>query len=423
MEMLVYPSRPHGTLKAIASKSVAHRLLICAAFADKPTAIRCDQTNKDIEATARCLCALGANITREGVYYNVTPVSFENIQKNALLKCGESGSTLRFMIPVVAALGANSSFLMEGRLPERPLSPLREELEAHGINLSPKGSNPLKVEGKLMGDSYSIAGNVSSQFISGLLFALSLMDEPSTLNVTGSIESAPYIDITADALSLFGAPVQRCKNVYSVSATRIVSPTSIDVEGDWSNAAFPLALGIMGKGEVTVTGLNAVSSQGDKKIIELLRAFGGKIALTETGYTAQSSTLHAIEVDATQIPDLVPILATVASVAKGQTRIYGASRLRLKESDRLESVCAFLCALGADVKQTDDGLIINGKEALSGGIADASNDHRIAMSAAVAASVCTSPVKVLDANSTSKSYPAFWSDIASLGVKCEAIDI
>lgn len=418
MISIVYPSLPTGSVKAIASKSVAHRLLICAAFANKKTLIRCDETNRDIEATAACLSALGAVIERKAPFYEVTPVCPSQVTKNAVLPCGESGSTLRFLLPIVAALGADASFAMEGRLPMRPLSPLREELEAHGIRLSAEGTNPLCVEGKLSGTDFSVAGNVSSQFISGMLFALSLLPYDAKLMVTHKIESAPYIDITVDALSLFGAAPEKHENSYSVTAKqRFLSPESIDVEGDWSNAAFPLCLGVIGKGTVTVNGLNTASSQGDMKIIELIKLFGGKIAHASEGYIAESSTLCGIDIDASQIPDLVPVLATLASVAKGQTKIYGAERLRLKESDRLESVCAMLSSLGADIRVTDDGLIINGKQQLSGGKVSSYNDHRIAMSAAVAAAVCSDAVIIEGAECVSKSYPRFWQDMSSLNVK------
>lgn len=422
MIMKVSPSVPCGTVKAIASKSVAHRLLICAAFADKKTVIRCEETNKDIEATAACLRALGVNILRTGEFYEVEPISPEQVKKNATLPCGESGSTLRFLIPVVAALGADASFEMEGRLPVRPLSPLREELEAQGIVFSNVGSTPMKVSGRLSGDSFTIAGNVSSQFVSGLLFALTLLPYTATLTVTEKIESAPYLDITADALALFDAKPQKSENVYTVNAKRrLISPHRIDVEGDWSNAAFPLCLGVMGKGQVTVTGLNTASAQGDAKITELIKKFGGDISLTPDGcgYIARHSRLHGIDIDATQIPDLVPILATLASAAEGRTVIFGASRLRLKESDRLQSVCATLSALGADIHETEDGLIINGKEALFGGTVSSYNDHRIAMSAAVAACACTHKVIIEGAEATSKSYPSFWDDMKRLGVLCE----
>ena len=423
MVVSVTPSIPNGEIKAIASKSVAHRLLICAAFGDKHTRIRCEETNDDIEATAACLSALGAKIVRRGTYYEVSPIAPAEVQKNAALPCKESGSTLRFLIPVVAALGAESSFIMEGRLPERPLSPLREELEAHGIVFSYEKSNVLKIKGKLLGDSFSIDGGVSSQFISGLLFAMTLLEQKATLTVTGNIGSAPYISITEDVLGLFDARPEKKGKVYSVKAdTRLISPQALDVEGDWSNAAFPLCLGILGKGAVRVNGLNALSSQGDAQIVSLIKNFGGSISTAENGsFTAKHSKLHATDIDAQNIPDLVPILAVLASVSEGTTRIYGASRLKLKESDRLMSVCSLLSTLGADIKQTDDGLIINGRPSLTGGRISSYNDHRIAMSAAVAACVCSSAVIIDGAEAVQKSYPSFWDDMRSLGIICDTL--
>lgn len=411
---------PKGKIKAIASKSVAHRLLICAAFADAPTRILCEETNKDIEATAACLDALGANIQRNAPYYDVIPVSPENITRGATLPCGESGSTLRFLLPIAAALGADCSFLLEGRLADRPLSPLREELESHGVSIS--GKNPLSISGKLCGCDYSIDGSVSSQFVSGLLFALTLMKNEAILTVTGKIESAPYIDITCYALSIFGAPVQRNENKFTVGArASLTSPSYLEAEGDWSNAAFPLALGVLG-GEVEVCGLNPDSAQGDKRIIDILLRFGADISVSDNGsYIVRRSNLKGIDIDASQIPDLVPVLATVASVAEGRTRIYGASRLRLKESDRLFTVSDMLRRLGAKIEENDDGLTVEGVRALRGGSVSSYNDHRIAMSAAVAASVCESAVEIDGAEAVNKSYPTFWEDASSLGAKISDI--
>lgn len=411
---------PKGKIKAITSKSVAHRLLICSAFADAPTRILCEQTNKDIEATAASLNALGANIQRNAPYYDVIPVSPENITRGATLPCGESGSTLRFLLPIAAALGADCSFLLEGRLADRPLSPLREELESHGVSIS--GKNPLSISGKLCGCDYSIDGSVSSQFVSGLLFALTLLENEAILTVTGKIESAPYIDITCYALSLFGAPLQKNENKFTVGArSSLASPSYLEAEGDWSNAAFPLALGVLG-GEVEVCGLNPDSAQGDKRIIDILLRFGADISVSDNGsYIARRSSLKGIDIDASQIPDLVPVLATVASVAEGKTRIYGASRLRLKESDRLFTVSDMLRRLGAKIEENDDGLTVEGVRALRGGSVSSHNDHRIAMSAAVASSVCEGVVEIEGAEAVNKSYPAFWENACSLGAKISGI--
>lgn len=415
MNITVFPSTASGKIRAIASKSVAHRLLICAAFADKRSSIRCEQINDDIIATVECLCALGAQITRRGNVYDVTPV--KNINKNAILPCNESGSTLRFLLPVCAALDGSFTFEMKGRLPSRPLSPLAEVLEEHGAVIARPTENTLTVNGKLSGESFEIAGDVSSQFITGLLFALTLSEESSTLKITTKIESKPYVDITLDTLSIFGVNIKNEENCFTIPKKHpLIAPEKLFVEGDWSNAAFPLALGIIGKAPVSVEGLNVHSNQGDKEIVELLRAFGGKIEQNGDCYTAYPSSLYGIDIDAANIPDLVPILATVATVAKGTTVIRGAERLRLKESDRLESVSAVLSAIGADIAQTDDGLIINGKEKLLGGIAHSFGDHRIAMSASVAATVCTAPTTIYDAEAVNKSYPDFWQDMAVLGV-------
>ncbi len=409
------PSHPSGRLKAIASKSVAHRLLICAAFADGDTSILCEETNEDICATVRCLEAMGATISRRAPYYHVTPI--KNPNKTPTLDCGESGSTLRFLLPVVALLGLDATFLMAGRLPLRPLSPLREELERVGIRLSPQGSNPLLCSGVAATSEFSISGGVSSQFISGLLFALAVSGRGGRVHVEGTLESAPYVEMTLGALSTFGVCVLRKENDFLIEKERrLHAVEELLVEGDWSNAAFPLAMGAIGKNPITVYGLNPGSPQGDRAILSLLAAFGAKVSVDTDAVTVAPAPLSGIEIDASQIPDLVPILATVASVAEGRTTIRNAERLRLKESDRLVAVSTVLSTLGAQVSETDDGLIIDGVPSLTGGTVSSFGDHRIAMSAAVASIVCHDPVRIEQAEATAKSYPDFWKDLSALGV-------
>ena len=420
MKAVIHPTaeKASGRINAISSKSVAHRLLICAAFADAPTRIRCDCVSRDIEATVDCLVALGADISRDAPYYFVKPIT--KINKNAKLNCHESGSTLRLLLPITAALGADSDFYMAGRLPERPLSPLREELEAHGIEISKAGSNPLTVRGRLSGRDFSIAGNVSSQFVSGLLFALTLRGEEATLTVEGNIESVPYIEMTSDALAIFSAEPEISGNVYKIKkGARLISPSDIEVEGDWSNAAFPLSAGAISYGAdgVTVSGLNIHSHQGDREILKLLEDFGAEVSIADSGdVTVKRRVLRGIEIDATNIPDLVPILAIVASVAEGETKICGAARLRIKESDRLRTVTELLTALGADVTELEDGLIIKGRPQLLGGSISSSNDHRIAMSAAVASIVCKESITINGADAVNKSYPSFWQDVRNIKI-------
>ena len=377
MDITIQPNKLQGTLEVIPSKSQAHRLLICAAFADRPTTICCRTTNRDIEATVECLRALGAKIHRESFGFHVEPV--REIPKNALLPCRDSGSTLRFLLPGAGALGVDATFQMEGRLPQRPLSPLWEELERMGCTLSRPTADNIRICGKLRPGAYSNPGNVSSQFVSGLMFAQMLMENCS-LEVTGKVESAPYMEMTRRALALF--PKRH-------------SPGYLEVEGDWSNGAFWLAANDLGSA-LYVAGLREDSPQGDRVCAELL-----------PGLTAHQT------IDAADIPDLVPILSVMAAANQGAV-FTNIARLRLKESDRVASVIAMLTALGGQAEATEDTLTIHGTH-LRGGTVDACNDHRIAMSAAIAATVCTEPVTILGAECVEKSYPKFWAEYARSG--------
>lgn len=395
-------------VRAISSKSEAHRALICSALADAPCFIECNDTNEDINATVACLCALGAVIERRQDGFAVTPI--ESVTHNAALDCNESGSTLRFLLPLAASLGADCSFTMRGRLAQRPLSPLYELLEQNGVTLSTQGSNPLTINGRLGAGNYSLAANVSSQYISGILFALSIADGESTVELCGKIESAPYIQMTVNTLLAFGADVKfdNSTNTFKVKGkSRLISPSKTTVGGDWSNAAFLLSAGAIGDQSITVSGLDTKSAQGDRAILDVLCRMGARIEHDGDSITVYPSELFGTEIDAADIPDLVPILAVVASVASGKTVIKGAARLRLKESDRIESVCACLSALGADIIATDDGMIIHGKKRLTGGSVDSYNDHRIAMSAAIASLVCDGTVTVSRFEAINKSYPTF----------------
>jgi 3-phosphoshikimate 1-carboxyvinyltransferase len=334
-------------------------------------------------------------------------------QKNAVLDCGESGSTLRFLLPVCAAIGAEARFWRHGRLPERPLSPLKEELAAHGLTLCEDGAY-LLTSGRITAGDYRIAANVSSQYITGLLLALSLLDKPSTLTLTGKIESAPYIKMTGDTLARFCAAPQKRDAVYLIGGYKkfpLRSPETLTPEGDFSGAAFPLSLGAVGTHAVTVTGLTFPSLQGDSAILSLLARFGAGVKIKGNAVTVSPAPLMAIDIDATDIPDLVPVLAVVATAASGTTRITGASRLRLKESDRIASTAALLRSLGADVEELEDGFLIRGGKPLHGTRTDTANDHRIAMSAAVASLLTREAVVIPDAECTKKSYPTFFDDL------------
>jgi len=412
MQVTLHTPAPRGTLPSFPSKSEAHRYLICAALADAPTHIVCAASNDDIDATISCLCALGASIARTQDGFDVTPI--KNIPDTATMDCGESGSTLRFLLPVICALGTKAQLHLHGRLPARPLSPLDTLLSEHGATISPQGSNPLEVSGKLSGNDFSIAANISSQFVSGLLFALPLLDldTPSTIRLVGKIESRPYLDMTLSALAAFGIAVKEQDSVLTIPAhARFTSPGTLAVGGDWSGAAPWLCMGAVGKHPLTVTGLDTASGQGDKAILSVLSDMGAQIEVRENAITVTPAPLHGIALNAANIPDLVPVIAATAALAKGTTRITGAARLRIKESDRLATTTAVLTALGADITETEDGLIIVGKPALPGGSVDTYGDHRIAMTAAVAALGCQAPVAIEGAQAVAKSYPTFWEQL------------
>ena len=381
MDLTISPRPLKGDITVIPSKSQAHRLLICAAFADAPTDLICPDTNRDIEATVDCLNALGASISRTDSGYCVVPM--KAVPETATLNCCESGSTLRFMLPIVGSLGVDATFQMAGRLPQRPLSPLWEEMERMGCTLTRPTADTLRCAGKLRPGKYTIDGGVSSQYITGLLFAQSLIDGKSSLEVTGKIESLPYIRLTENAMALFQAP-----NYHS--------PGRLTVEGDWSNGAFWVAAQMLGNA-LSIHGLNESSIQGDRAVVDISRQL---LAGTPT-------------VDASDIPDLVPILSIVAG-AKNGAIFKNIQRLRIKESDRVASTIAMVEALGGRAEATEDTLTVYGT-GYRGGTVDAQNDHRIAMSAAIAATVCTEPVTVLGAEAVKKSYPKFWDEYARLG--------
>ena len=417
MQVTIQRAALSGELKAIASKSHAHRLLICAALSQQPSKVLCSETSQDIEATADCLNALGAQIRRENDYFSVVPV-WKALQKERKLYCRESGSTLRFLLPVACALGGSTQFYGEGRLPQRPLSPLYEQLQLHGCTLSPQAQTPLCCSGALHSGAYELPGNVSSQFTSGLLFALPLLEGDSTLRLTGKVESLPYIQMTLQALEQTGICIRQQGQTFQIAGGQYYqAPEICKVEGDWSNAAFWLCAGaLQGKG-IYCNGLWADSLQGDRQVLSLLRQFGAQVEQTKDACRVAPAPLHGIAIDAGNIPDLVPILSVVACAAQGQTHIYNAGRLRIKESDRLQTVYEVLHTLGAEVQLQEDGFIIQGKGKLQGGVVQAYGDHRIAMMAAIAACLCTEPVVICGAEAVNKSYPGFFADMQQLGAQ------
>lgn len=377
MDITIQPAKLRGSVTVPPSKSMAHRLLICAAFSKNPTTLICPQTNDDITATMECLQKLGADIQPNENGFSVLPI--QHLPTTAVLNCRESGSTLRFLLPIVGALGIDTIFELEGRLPQRPLSPLWGEIERMGCTLSRPEKNLVRCAGKLCPGHYKIDGSVSSQFISGLMMALPLIEGKTSLEITGNIESRPYVKMTQSVLDLFqkGCPQQ------------------INVEGDWSSAAFWLAANSLNC-NISVEGVNHDSPQGDITIADLLPQ------LAE----------HCI-ISAADIPDLVPILAVVAAAKNGAV-FTDIRRLRLKESDRVASVIALLESLGGKAEATENTLTVYASN-LVGGTVDSFGDHRISMAAAIAATICKEPVAIRDAECVRKSYPGFWEDYCRLG--------
>lgn len=420
MKVICYPGTLRGSLRAIPSKSDAHRLLICAALADGPTTLRLPGwQGEDIAATLRCLTALGASFAQQGDEIRAAPIG--GPPASPVIACGESGSTLRFLLPVVAALGCGGTFTGTGRLPQRPIGPLLDALKAGGIRCQGEGL-PLTLSGKLEPGTYSLPGDVSSQFVSGLLFALPLTGGGEIV-LQGPLESKGYVDMTVESLSRFHISIQATEKGYRVPPGQAYrSPGEAGVQGDWSNAAFFLAAGALG-GPVECSGLGLPSTQGDAAVVQLLARFGA-VVRTQGDYVTVSAgaTRKTMTIDARGVPDLVPILAVVASVTPGITEFLGVGRLRLKESDRLTSVTRMLTALGAQAWEGPDRLFVQGKSSLTGGWVDCAYDHRIAMAAAIAATLCRGETLLEGAEAVNKSYPSFFDDFEKLGGRCHVLD-
>lgn len=400
----------HGCVRAPASKSHAHRLLLCAALGHTPSLIRCDAAADDITATVRCLDALCADVTAADGAIRVVP-SVRDGRRD--LFCGESGATLRFLLPVCGALGAEAVFHRTGRLPQRPLAPLEAVLEGHGMHIEACGG-ALHCGGRLRSGLYEIPGHVSSQFISGLLFALPLLAGESTLRITGRTESAAYIAMTEHALRQSGIRFVRRGGTYTVFGPQQYAPAAErTAEGDYSGGAVFLCMGALSEKGVRVKNLPAQTQQGDRAVAPLLRRFGAEVFAADDEIFVRKGRLTGCRIDASQIPDLIPVLAVVAAAAEGVTHITGAGRLRFKESDRLHATAELLTGLGGTVTELPDGLVIRGG-GLRGGTVRSCHDHRMAMAAAAAACACRECVTVLDPTCTDKSFPRFWEIFSQL---------
>lgn len=394
MDVKILPKTLSGCINAVSSKSDGHRKIIAAALSDKETEIIMNNFSDDIEATLWAIKNLGGDFVKTENGIAIKPIL--NTPEKVSLDFRESGSTARFLIPITAALCSNAEFTGRGRLPQRPFAELTYEMRKNGVEVS-SDNLPMKTKGFLKSGIFEIPGNVSSQYITGLLFALSLMEKESRICLTSPLASAPYVDMTLDVLKDFGANIEVLENEYVIKPKKLKSPEKVTVEGDWSAAAFWVVADKI-CGNVKISGMNENSRQGDKKICDIL---------------------DDTEIDATHIPDLVPVLTVLAASRTGTTRIFGAQRLRIKESDRLYAMAKCINDLGGFAKETEDGIIVEGTGKLSGGTVDSFSDHRIAMSAAVASLICENEVKILNAECVKKSYPAFFEDFRKLGGVCD----
>ncbi len=382
-----------GEVTAPPSKSAAHRALVCSFLAGGGTVNPIINSN-DMRATVGVLQSL------------------KDDEKE--LNCIESGSTMRFMIPVAAALGKNVKFVGEGSLLSRTLGEYMELLPKHNVQVKSNGFLPLEISGRLANGSYEVNGDVSSQYITGLLMALANVDGDSAVILKTPLQSKPYVDMTIKVMADFGVHVTETEFGYLIHGNQKFKQLDYTVEGDWSQAAFFLAAGALG-GKVKVKGLDFNSTQGDKEIINVLRKFSAKVTFDDTTATAEKSELFGTDINAENIPDLVPIIAVLASFAKGKTVIYGAERLRYKESNRIESVVTNLKAMGVDAEETPDGIIINGGNEPTGSDLKGYNDHRIVMAFSIAGLFAKGKTTIDDAMSINKSYPGFFEDYNMLG--------
>lgn len=415
------PFVPNGTVNVPPSKSDVHRAIICAAMANGVSRISPVALSNDIKATIGCIKALGADAVLEN---NVLTVDGTNMYKNktALLDCGESGSTLRFFIPIAAVGNINATFVGKGKLPQRPIGIFTEALPKAGTVCKTEGGLPLEIKGQLKSGIFEIPGNVSSQFITGLLLALPILEGDSEIVLTSPLESVGYIAMTIRTMKQFGVNIDTTENGWHIKGGQTYKSCNYTTDGDWSQAAFFMVLGAIG-GKVTVKGVAKDSTQGDKKCAEILARFGAKVTQLDNEVTVEKRELKAITIDASQIPDLVPVLSVCAAFAEGTTKIINAERLRIKECDRLKATAELLNNLGGKVKELSDGLEITGVSSLKGGNVNGYNDHRIVMSAAVCAARSDEDITATFAMSINKSYPDFYIDYNSIGGKANVLDL
>jgi len=410
----ITPWELYGSVRIPPSKSLCHRALIAGGLSNGVSNIENVVYSRDIEATLNGLTAFGTDVRADRDRLSLKGNNFLNSIKNEI-DCIESGSTLRFLIPIALLTAEKVTFTGRGGLKSRPLNPYYNIFDRQNIYYSSREGLPLTVQGMLSPGDFEVEGNISSQFITGLMFALPLLDGDSRIIVTTELESKGYVDLTLDILKKFSVNIENNNyREFYIKGNQTYIPANYRVEGDFSQGAFWMAAGIIGK-DVICSDVNIKSMQGDKAIIDIIKEMGAYISICNDKVTARSSSTRGITIDASGVPDLVPVISVIAALSEGTTRIVNAGRLRIKESDRLKAVASELNKLGADIKEMEDGLIIKGKESLKGGTVDSWNDHRIAMALAIASIRCKEPVIITNSDSVKKSYPNFFEHFSMLG--------
>lgn len=428
MKRTVFPSKLTGTIEAMPSKSASHRAVLMAALALGTTDIEPLLLSEDIEATLNCCQQLGMtegvvktrsdypSLVRARVLGRAGDSGPRNLR---VLDCGESGSTLRFLIPLALDGRGPVRFTGRGRLMQRPLGLYETMFRPQGIRWELKGDE-LLVEGRLNPGEYEMPGDISSQFVTGLLLALPLLEAGSSIFLTSPLQSIAYVELTRLVQSEYGIRSfwENDRQTLVIPGRQVPrSPRHLRIEGDWSQAAFYLTAGALSDSGITVTGLLRSSSQSDSAILGILQSMGAEIRAEENRITVLPSRLHSATVDCSQCPDIVPILSVAMTAAGGESRITGAHRLRLKESDRLSAMQKALTAVGGRCEETRDGLVIRGGLPLHGGTVDGCRDHRVVMAMAIASALSDEPIIISDTESVAKSDPAFWDEFSMLGGK------
>ncbi len=414
-QVTLFPTNLEGTVTAPPSKSLSHRALICAGLSKGESFVENIVYSEDIIATMTALESLGVSFKKKQKGLLVKGVKRLRLG-NHVVNCNESGSTIRFLIPLFSLTNKEVHFTGKASLLKRPQTIYEDIFEKLEKPLVYKNSK-LVVNGSVEAMEYKIKGNVSSQFFTGLMFALPLLEDDSTIIIDGPLESKSYIDLTISVMEEFGVEIKEIENGYFIEGNQTYHPNNYRIEGDYSQSAFHLVGGVIG-GYVETKDLNHESVQGDLAIIDIIQAMNGKVVFTENGYITELSKTKSTVVDINDCPDLGPIVALLASLSSGTTRIINAHRLRIKESDRIKSTVETLQLLGANITSEKDDIIVRGRKMLAGGVTvDSFNDHRIAMMVSIASSRCEKEVVLTNATAVNKSYPHFFEDFKSIGGK------